>query len=92
MRTGKSLTASSNTTVNDMTMKAELKSKLSDMMTTIETHLNQIHRKVKRSAKETIQFVEQDMESNFGAVSFETTSNEAQQESAFNSQVFVGGK
>lgn len=91
MRTGKSLVVAGNgnaSTVNEAAIKAELKSKLSAMMTNIEQHLEQIHSKVKRSAKETIQYVENDMASSHGSVSFETSSNEAQQESAFNSQVF----
>lgn len=78
-----------NVSVNESAMKSELKSKLSDMMTNIEQHLQQIHSKVKRSAKETIQYVEKDIASNHGSVSFETTSNEANQELAFNSKAYI---
>lgn len=96
MRTGKAMlldngNAAGNATAAEIAMKAALKRKLSDMMATIEQHLQYIHAKVKRSAKETIQFVEKDIAANrdnYESVSFEAIGNEAaHHESVFTNQV-----
>lgn len=90
MREGRSMKLAGdtgNSSDNEVAMKAELKSKLSAMMTKIEQHLQQIHKKVKRSAKETIQYVENHIASNHGTDSFEGGSDETNLETSFNTQV-----